>query len=139
MSINDMTNELSNILINENDVDVITLNVSLEAILNFTDGRVWKCHEIQLRIFIFLFLRLLLTLIDNHEVCMTILVYFTNSSEKEANASVLKLRNCELIFFTSILLIFNYFVWLTSSPMTDRSFPLIAEWSAIVKIEEQTR
>lgn len=40
--VNDVTDQLSQVLVDQDDVDVITLDESLEAVLQLAHGRVWK-------------------------------------------------------------------------------------------------
>lgn len=72
-----------------------------------------------------------LTLVNNHEVGMTVLVDFTDSTEQESNASVLRFfkNKHQQIFHKVELNRLNSI--LTSSPITEMSFPLIAECSAM--------
>lgn len=131
--VNDMTNEFSAVLVDQNNVDVITTNKTLEAVLDFANGCVWKLEINFVKIQrAKLFLKEL-TLINNHEVCMTILIDFTYSTEQEANASVLKVMKIFVKYYFKSVYVSRYF---TSSPMIDKSFPLIAEWRAIVDLAD---
>lgn len=93
--VNHMTNQFGVVLVDQNDVDIVTLQETLETILDFTDGSVCL-------IFIFLwntqlvivcehayFVQHVLTLVDDHEIWMTILVDLTDSAQKETYTSVL--------------------------------------------------
>lgn len=89
-----MSNQLSVVLIDEDDIDVVALHETLETVFNLTHGSVWKFAKKKSFFMKFSQIRLdltvSLTLVDHHEVWMTILVDLTNSTEKESNASILK-------------------------------------------------
>lgn len=128
--IDHVTNQLGVVLIDENDVDVIALQETLKAILNLADRRIYSkiCGFSSLAISFGHVPNITQTFVDDHEIGVTILVDFANSTQKKTNASVLQDKNAMRSSGT---------IWrafqsvLTSSPITEISFPFIAECRAI--------
>lgn len=42
VSIDNVSDQLGQVLVDQNDVDVVALDEPLETVLDFTHGRVWK-------------------------------------------------------------------------------------------------
>lgn len=81
MSVNNVTNQFSAVLIDKNNVDIIALNESLEAVFNFTYSCICGLKKNSFIDPVDKVKMNFLTFINNHKVCMTIFVDFTNSTE----------------------------------------------------------
>lgn len=87
--VNHVTNHLGVVLVDQDDVDVVALQETLEAVLNLADGGVYpREFEVNDSELNWLVLEKL-TLIDDHEVGVTVLVDLADSTEQEAYAGVL--------------------------------------------------
>lgn len=100
-----MTNQFSILLADQNDIDIVALGETLEAVLNFTDWSVWKRSIRGLasvtRRNPLITTATFLTFVNNHEIWVTILVDFTNSAQQESNTGVLVTNNSQQFSFYS--------------------------------------
>lgn len=115
MCVNHMSDQFCHILVDQNDVDIIALHKTLETVFYFTYWCVWNVKHVlsyewyglsciagneRLMISMMKTLRYstaeyknlfkLLTFVNHHEIGVSVLVDFTNTTQQETNASVLK-------------------------------------------------
>lgn len=85
--VDDVTDELSQVLVDQNDVNVITLHETFEAIFDLTDSGICVRKD-------YFFLKfqslIFLTFVNDHKVWVAVLVDLADSTEEESNTSILE-------------------------------------------------